>query len=234
MNEIRIFCCYFLRESAATAIVLMLFTMYYPPFVKKSAIGIWEKAEAMPRKWVGSCIADSTNSHSQDGFEMPHHLHIISAKFSWIFLYNKSITRKSDSVFKLLCSENKKGGERIITNITQNKNKNTHKTKQGKSQPGCFSCNSVKYFWCSEVLRQMQAQNKTQPCQANCFRAASMATIPANKGGRKYVNLNKFTGLFLQKKSFHVVWNSQTARVMFLHINGNPFWYLHYWFLHFL
>lgn len=46
----------------------------------------------------------------------------------------------------------------------------------------------------------MQAQNKTQPCQANCFLAASMVTIPANKGRRKYVNLNKFTVLFLQKK----------------------------------
>lgn len=51
----------------------------------------------------------------------------------------------------------------------------------------------------------MQALNKTQPCRANCFLAASMATIPANKEREKYVNLNKFTVLFPQKKSFHVI-----------------------------
>lgn len=159
---------------------------------------------------------------------MSHHLHIISAKFPWIFLNNKNVSRKSEAVFKLIFSENKEG-------------KSSHKYycekgSQGGGNPSLVACHKTLWniFAGFRSSNQMQALNKTQPCWANCFLAASMATIPANKERGKYVNLNKFTILFPQKKSFHVIWNSQTARVMFLHINGNPFWYLHYWFLHFL
>lgn len=47
---------------------------------------------------------------------MPHHLHIISAKFPWIFQNSKNICRKSEAVYKLIFSENKK--DKIVTIIT--------------------------------------------------------------------------------------------------------------------
>lgn len=38
INGVDTFLCSFLRESATTSFVLMIFTIYYPPFIKKKLV----------------------------------------------------------------------------------------------------------------------------------------------------------------------------------------------------
>lgn len=150
--------------------------------------------EGIHRNWISSHITDSINSHSQNGLECPISCVSFLSEFPWTFQNNKNIWRKSEAVFKLIFSENRKG-------------KNSHKYycakgRQGGGNPSLVVCHVTLWntFAVFRSSSQMQALNKTQPCWANCFLAASMVTIPANKERGKYVNLNKFTILFPQKK----------------------------------
>lgn len=182
--------------------------------------------------WKGSHIAASTTSHSQNAFECPITCISFLPSFHECFWITKMLVA-NQKLFPSCGAVKIKGGK-IITNITQKKKKGDNGGRR-KSRPSCLSCNFMKHFCCFQVLQPNAGSEQNPALLSKLLPSCKHGDHSCKQRERKICKFKQIHSSFsTEKKSFHVIWNSQTARVMFLHINGNPFWYLHYWFLHFL